>query len=235
MDVEVYPDDAAVAAKAAVVIAESARRAVSGRGRFVMAVSGGKTPWMMLRELANEQIAWDKVHVFQIDERIAPLGHPDRNLTHLRESLLEHAPLKPEQIHAMPVEAADLEAAAAQYSLTLQEFAGDPPVLDLAHLGMGPDGHTASLVPGDPVLDVRDRDIALTGVYQGRRRMTMTYPILNRSRMILWLITGAEKAPMLQRLRKSDPSIPSGRVHCNSMLVLADQAAIGSSGEHAHA
>src|SRR5205085_4855927 len=124
-----------------------AREAVAKRGIFTMAVSGGRTPWVMLRELANEQVPWDKVHVFQIDERIAPAGDPDRNLTHLRESLLSHAPLRPEQIHAMPVEAADLPAAALRYARTLQEFAGAPPVLDLAHLGLGPDGPTASLVP----------------------------------------------------------------------------------------
>ena len=158
-----------------------------------MAVSGGHTPWQMLRALATKDVPWKDVHVVQVDERVAPAGDPDRNLTHLHESLLEHAPLRREQIHAMPVEAADLEAAAERYAKTLKEIAGSPPVLDLAHLGLGPDGHTASLVPGDPVLNVSDRDVALTGVYQGRRRMTLTYPILNRSRRILWLVTGNDK------------------------------------------
>src|SRR5205823_3567171 len=128
-----------------------------------------------------------------------PPGHPDRNLTHVRESLLEHAPLRQEQVHAMPVEAPDLQAAAARYTLTLQEIAGSPPVLDLVHLGLGPDGHTASLVPGDPVLAVTDADVAPTGVYQGRRRLTLTYPIINRSRRILWLVTGGEKVGMFVR------------------------------------
>jgi 6-phosphogluconolactonase len=172
-------------------------------------------------------VPWDAVHVFQIDERIAPAGDPDRNLTHLRESLLSHAPLRPGQIHAMPVEAADPVAGAAQYAKTLQEFAGNPPVLDLAHLGMGPDGHTASLVPGDAALDITDRDVALTGVYQGRNRMTLTYPILNRSRKILWLVTGGEKVSMLQRLCNGDESIPSGRIRREDALVLADGAAAG--------
>ena len=228
MEIEVFDDEAAVARRAAAIIAANAREAVSQRGTFVMAVSGGKTPWIMLRDLASEPLPWDKVQVFQIDERIAPARDPDRNLTHLQESLLEHAPLKPEQIHAMPVEAANLEGAAAEYFATLKKFAGDPPVLDLAHLGMGPDGHTASLVPQDPVLDVLNQDVAITGLYQGRRRMTVTYPLLNRSRLILWLITGAEKAPMLERLRQGDPSIPSGRIRCNSMVTLADKAAAGA-------
>jgi 6-phosphogluconolactonase len=176
----------------------------------------------MLRALADEDVPWAGVHVTQVDERVAPTGHPDRNFTHLRESLLENASLRPEQIHAMPVEGAGLDAAVAGYARTLQELAGLPPVLDLVHLGLGPDGHTASLVPGDPVLDVTDTDVALTGVYQGRRRMTLTYPILNRSRRILWLVTGSEKFEMLRRLRAGDMSIPAGRVRQVEALVLAD-------------
>ena len=129
-----------------------------------------------------------------------PPGDADRNLTHLHESLLEHAPLRPEQIHAMPVESADLEAAAREYAATLAAIAGTPPVLDLVHLGLGPDGHTASLIPGDPVLEVTDADVATTGVYQNRRRMTLTYPLINRARSILWLVTGSEKHEMLRRL-----------------------------------
>ena len=197
MKLEVLADADAVARKAAAIIAAEARRAAAAQGRFIMAVSGGHTPWLMLQALAGEEVPWDNVHVVQVDERVAPAGHPDRNLTHVRETLLAHAPLRPEQVHAMPVEDADLQAAAAQYARTLQDIAGSPPVLDLVHLGLGPDGHTASLVPGDPVLDVTDADVALTGVYQGRRRMTLTYPIINRSRRILWLVTGSEKVGML--------------------------------------
>src|SRR5262245_40242340 len=174
MKIEILTDANAVASKAAEIIATEARAAVAARGRFVMAVSGGHTPWQMLRALANEDVPWKSVHVVQVDERAAPAGDPDRNLTHLRESLLEHAPLQPEQIHAMPVESPDLDDAAKRYAKTLQEIAGSPPVLDLAHLGLGPDGHTASLVPGDPVLKVTDADVALTGIYQNRRRMTLT-------------------------------------------------------------
>jgi len=225
MNIEILPDANAVARKAAEIIAAEARSAVAARGRFVMAVSGGHTPWQMLRALANEKVPWESVHVVQVDERVAPAGDADRNLSHLRESLLEQAPLRPEQIHAMPVESPDLDAAAKRYALTLQEIAGSPPVLDLVHLGLGPDGHTASLVPGDPVLKVTDVDVALTGVYQGRRRMTLTYPMLNRARRILWLVTGNDKVNALARLREGDTSIPAGRIQAANALVLADQAA----------
>lgn len=228
MKIEILSDADAVAREAAAIIAAEARTAVSERGRFVVAVSGGHTPWEMLRFLSKEKVPWENVHLVQVDERVAPAGHPDRNLTHLHESLLEHAPLHPDQIYAMPVELADLEAAASQYAATLTKIAGSPPVLDLVHLGMGPDGHTASLVPGDPVLDVTDADVAATGIYQGRRRLTLTYPIINRSRRILWLVTGAEKVGMLARLRDGDRSIPSGRVSQERALVLADRAAAGS-------
>jgi 6-phosphogluconolactonase len=225
MKLEVFEDDAAVAKAAAATIAADARAAVAARGRFIMAVSGGKTPWIMLRELANQEVPWKDVHVFQVDERIAPAGDPDRNLKHLRDSLLEHVPLPSEQIYAMPVESADIEAAAKQYAQTLEQVAGSPPVLDLAHLGMGPDGHTASLVPNDPVLNVKDADVGLTGVYMGRRRMTLTYPVLNRSRRILWLMTGAEKVAMLPRLLEGDTTIPSGRISRDQAVVIADRAA----------
>ena len=225
MKVQVFADADAVARAAAQFIAAEARAAVTARGRFIMAVSGGKTPWQMLRNLANEEVPWPHVHIVQVDERIAPAGDPDRNLTHLRESLLSHAPLPPEHIYAMPVEETDLEAAAASYARTLETISGSPPVLDLAHLGLGPDGHTASLVPGDEVLNVTDRDVALTGVYQNRRRMTLTYPLLNRSRKILWLVTGAEKVEMVIRLRDGDVTIPSGRVRQENALLLTEHSA----------
>jgi len=188
-------------------------------------VSGGRTPWMMLRVLSGQDMPWDKVHVVQVDERVAPAGHTDRNLTHLHESLLKHASLPVDHIHAMSVEASDLETAAAQYATILNTIAGSPPVLDLVHLGLGPDGHTASLVPGDPALNVTDADVTVTGIYQGRRRMTLTYPILNRARRILWLVTGSEKAGMLTRLRDGDRSIPAGLVRREQAFVLADPAA----------
>jgi len=227
MKVEMLGDADSVARRGAAIIAGEAREAIAKCGRFILAVSGGQTPWVMLRVLAGEKVPWASVHVVQVDERVAPVGHPDRNLTHLRESLLARAPLRLEQVYGMPVELPDLEAAAARYGQILQEIAGSPPVLDLVHLGLGPDGHTASLVPGDPVLEVTNVDVALTGVYRGRRRMTLTYPMINRSRRILWLVTGSEKAGMLARLRNGDLSIPGGRVCQDQALVLADRAAAG--------
>jgi len=225
MKMEVFSDVDSTAQAAAVFIAKEARTAVAARRRFVMAVSGGHTPWIMLRGLTQQAVPWDAVHLVQVDERVAPEGDPDRNLTHLRESLLQHCPLRSDQIYSMPVAAADLSAGAMEYAATLRNIAGSPPVLDLVHLGLGPDGHTASLIPGDPVLDVVDTDVAVTGVYQGRRRMTLTYPVLNRSRRILWLVTGAEKVGMLQRLVRGDPSIPAGRVQQQNAVVFADRAA----------
>jgi 6-phosphogluconolactonase len=217
---EVFPDPDAVAQRAAERIAGASRAAVSARGRFAVAVSGGRTPWLMLRALAALDVPWPFVELFQVDERIAPAGDPDRNLTRLRECLPPAV-----RLHPMPVEERDLDAAAAEYARTLAQAVGAPPVLDLVHLGLGPDGHTASLVPGDAVLEVADRDVALTAPYQGRRRMTLTYPILDRAREILWLVTGADKAGMLARLRDGDPSIPAGRVRGERAIALVDRAA----------
>ncbi len=225
MVMKLLPDAGAAAREAVAHIAAVARAAVAERGRFVAAFSGGHTPLVMLRALADEDIPWACAHIMQVDERVAPAEDPDRNLTGLRECLLEHAPLRPEQIYAMPVESSDLRAAARAYALTLSRIAGSPPVLDLVHLGLGTDGHTASLVPGDPVLHVSDADVALTGVYQQHRRMTLTYPMLNRSRRILWLVTGDEKAGMLARLIDGDTSIPAGLVNRSRAVVLADQGA----------
>jgi 6-phosphogluconolactonase len=216
-----------VAREGASLVAQDARAAVAARGCFAFAVSGGSTPWRMLRLLADEDMPWERVDLFQVDERIAPDGDPERNLTHLRESLLLRVPLAEDRIHAMPVGAPDLGRAVREHSGALRRVAGSPPVLDLVHLGLGADGHTASLVPGDAVLEVRDADVALTArAYQGRRRMTLTFPVLDRARRVLWLVTGRSKAAMLERLRRGDEAIPAGRVRRERALLLVDRDAL---------
>jgi 6-phosphogluconolactonase len=218
LEVEVLADADAVARRGADVVAEHAAEAVADHGRFTFAVSGGRTPWAMFAALYG-RMPWEQVTIFQVDERVAPDGDPDRNLTHLLRSL---PPGGAADVRAMPVEAADLERAADDYAAAL------PDAIDLVHLGLGPDGHTASLVPGDAVLDVTDRDVAVTGDYQGRRRMTLTYPALDRARHILWLVTGDDKVDAVRRLRDGDRSIPAGRVSTENALVIADAAAAGS-------
>jgi len=227
MKIEILRDADAVAVRAAELIAEVVRTAVAERGRCALAVSGGRTPWQMLRELAVQALPWRDIHIFQIDERVAPSGDADRNLTHIAESLTSRVALPAKNMHAMPVENADLVGAAAAYARDLASVAGTPAVLDLVHLGLGPDGHTASLVPGDPVLAIADTTVAITGAYQGHRRMTLTYPVLDHARHILWIVTGAEKIGMLRRLQAGDPSIPAGRVRSDRALILADSSAAG--------
>lgn len=225
MHEETLPDTDAVARRAAGVIAESAREAVAARGRFLLATSGGSTPWLMLRYLAHEDVPWSKVSLFQVDERIAPAGHADRNLTHLERSLLAELPEPPGGVYPMPVEIDQSALAARLYDDTVGLVAGDPSIFDLIHLGLGEDGHTASLLRGDPVLDVDDVDVAVSGLYHGRLRLTLTYPVLNRARRLLWVVTGAAKAPMLARLRLGDRTIPAGRVCAGRALILSDRAA----------
>jgi 6-phosphogluconolactonase len=225
MKVEVLPDPASVAARAAAVVAAEARAAVAARGRFTLAVSGGRTPRAMLRALAVEQVPWGAVDVFQVDERVAPAGHEDRNLTHVLAGLAGAPGLDPSRVHAMPVEEADLASAAARYAAELRAVAGSPPVLDLVHLGMGDDGHTASLVPGDPALQIADADVTMAGPYQGRARMTLTFPALDRARRVLWVVVGAGKAAAVARLRAGDRAIPAGRVRADRALLIADAAA----------
>jgi 6-phosphogluconolactonase len=205
----------AVAQAGAEFVAGQARTAVEERGIFHFAVSGGHTPWAMFAALASQEVAWDAVVIYQVDERVAPPGDPSRNLTHLTEALGS----APATVLPMPVNDADLTAAADAYATDL------PEQFDLVHLGLGDDGHTASLVPGDPVLSVTDRLVAVTGPYQGHERMTLTYPALGRARQLLWLVTGADKKAPLSSLLAGDTTIPAGRVQAAASLVLADQAA----------
>jgi 6-phosphogluconolactonase len=214
---EVLPGPEAAARRGAALIAERADAAIADHGSFSLAVSGGHGPWRMFEILGEHGLDWPRVEVFQVDERVAPAGHPDRNLTHLERSLPEAAA---GSIRPMPVEDTELDAAAARYGESL------PEPLDLVHLGLGPDGHTASLVPGDPVLDVADRPVATTGPYQGRRRMTLTYPALDAARGIVWLVTGVKKREAVAKLRAGDASIPAGRVAGENAVVIADPTAV---------
>jgi 6-phosphogluconolactonase len=219
-EVEVLPNSDAAAERFASLLAVRLRALVDARGSTTAALSGGSGPWQAFRLLADEAVPWQAVELFQVDERVAPPGDDERNLTHLEASLpaAGWARMRP-----MPVEAGDLDAAAAEYAGLL------PDSLDLVHLGLGPDGHTASLVPDDPVLEVGDRDVAVTfSEYQGTRRMTLTYPMLDRSRELLWLVTGDSKVEALRLLLAGDPSIPAGRVRAGRSLIVADRAAAGS-------
>jgi 6-phosphogluconolactonase len=216
-EIEILPDADAAARRAAAFVAGFAREATAGGRRFTFAVSGGKTPAAMFGYLRDADMPWENTTIFQVDERIAPEGHPDRNLTGLLE-LLGHMHAK---IVAMPVDLDDLRAAATRYADWLPER------IDLVHLGLGDDGHTASLVPGDPVLDIDDRTVALTEEYKGRRRMTLTYPGIATARQLLWLAAGADKAEPLRKLLASDPSIPAGRVVAESSTIFTDRAAAG--------
>ena len=227
MQVDVLADPAAVARSAAQFIAAQASAAMVARGRFKFAVSGGHTPWAMLRELSTLDVDWTNVFLFQVDERVAPPGDDSRNLTHIRASLVDRVPLPAANVFPMPVERNDLAAAAAQYAQTLATAIGTPPVLDLVHLGLGPDGHTASLVPGDPVLQEDFADVGLTQPYQGHRRMTLTYPMINRARCVMFVVTGPDKLSAMAALRRGDPKIPASGVTGERIVLMADAAAAG--------
>jgi 6-phosphogluconolactonase len=220
---EVFDSPEAVHKRGAELMAEAAKEAVAERGRAELAVSGGSDPWPMFSQLEDLFGGWDKADVFQVDERVAPAGSDERNLTHLIESLSIGAQ---GSIKPMPVTDEDLEAAAERYAQSLPER------LDLAHLGIGPDGHTASLVPGDPVLEVTDKRVAVTsGEYEGVRRMTLTYPEIEQVRSLLWVVTGESKVDALKKLIDQDPSTPSGRVRPGGeSLILADRAAAPDAG-----
>ncbi len=215
---EVTDDADALARRAAAWVAERLRDTVAARGAVSFAVSGGRTPWAMFAHLERETVPWEHVVLYQVDERVAPAGDPDRNLGHLRDALVG----APADLRPMPVEADDLAAACSEYA------AGLPERFDLVHLGLGPDGHTASLVPGDPVLDVVDRLVATTGgTYQGRHRMTLTYPALARADQLLWLVEGAGKRGALEGLLAGRRDLPAGRVTAGASLIMADRAAAG--------
>jgi 6-phosphogluconolactonase len=185
------------------------------------------TPWRAFRALSEEDVPWDRVHLFQVDERVAPPGDPERNYSHLKEALIDRIAIPSANVHPMSVEAEIFDEEARRYEAILRRIAGTPPVLDLVQLGLGEDGHTASLFPGDPVLQVVESDVAVSGLHKGRRRMTLTFPAIDRARCVLWLVTGSGKSAALERLRAGDRSIPAGRVRSDRAVLLADKAAEG--------
>jgi len=207
-----FASAAQAAAAAARHVADCFARAMAERGQFTLALSGGSTPWAMLAILSDMDLDWSATHLFQVDERRAPDGDAARNLSHTRSHFTDRIGLAESRIHAMPVTADDFVAGAHEYADTLARVCGDPPVLDLVHLGMGGDGHTASLLPGDELLDVTGADVGVTGLYQGHCRMSLTFPAINRARNIMWLVNGTDKSAMLQSMIDADHSIPAGRI-----------------------
>lgn len=217
-ELRVFEDPGSAVLAAADLVANRARNAISAKGTFFFAASGGRSPWGMFTSLVGQPLPWPAVTVHQVDERVAPAGSEERNLTQLAAVL---APVAVELV-PMPVEDDDLEAAAERYG------AGLPERFDLIHLGLGPDGHTASLVPGDPILEVRDRPVAVTAhPYQGARRMSLTYPALARTAELMWLVTGEDKHEALAKLMRGDPSVPASGVVAPRSVLLCDRAAAG--------
>jgi 6-phosphogluconolactonase len=220
--IDILPDAGELARRGAEQVVSAARSAVARSGRAVLAFSGGSTPARMFAALAGESLPWSQIHVFQVDERVAPDGDPDRNIGQIRSALVERGVLPEANLHAMPVTAPDLRAAAAAYAEVLAASTGG--VIDLVHLGLGDDGHTASWPPGDPVVD-SESDVAVVGPYRGRVRMTVTPRLVNRATRILWLVSGADKAEALRRLVAGDPAVPASRVRRRGAVLLADRAA----------
>ncbi len=222
------PDAGAAAAAAAEEIAVACRAAVASRSLALIAVSGGETPWRMLERFRELELPWSRLHVAQVDERIAPPGDPRRNLGRLAQILVRDGPLPESQLLPMPVEAADVGAAAVGYQRVLEQTGGAPLQFDVVQLGLGSDGHTASLVPDDAALDVTDRDVAVSSEYQGLRRMTLTYPPLNRARQRVWLVTGGSKSARLAELLAgaAGGDAPALRVSREHTVVVADADAL---------
>ena len=226
MKTELFPTADQVAAGAAAYLEQEIRDALTHQKSFSLAISGGRTPWEMLKILSKADLPWQQVNLFQVDERVAPDGHADRNLTQLFQAIAGTPMVTQLRIFPMPVLAEDLEEGCREYTQVLDEVT-EGKGLDLIHLGLGSDGHTASLVPGDGVMEVQDRLVACTqNTYQGRIRMTLTYPLLNSAKQLLWIVTGSEKQEMVQRLIQQDPSIPAGRLRQENALLLVDQAAM---------
>ena len=222
---EIFSSADQVAFEAAKYLEQRIKETLHVEKKFSMAISGGRTPWEMLKVLSQAELPWTRVNFFQVDERVAPDGHADRNLTQLYQSIAGSTMATTLQIFPMPVTAANLDSASQEYAESIHTIT-EGKGLDLIHLGMGSDGHTASLVPSDGVLTINDREVACTEhAYQGRKRMTLTYPLLNSAKHILWIVTGAEKREMVQRLLQQDASIPAGLVSQKNALLMVDNDA----------
>jgi len=215
-------EDADAAGRAAAAcIARHLDAAVSSRGRATLAISGGRSPWGMLDQLAALAVDWKSVHLFQVDERIAGRDDAARNWNRfLAGALAQRIPAG--NRHPMPVEIADPDAAADSYAGTLADWAGEPPELDVVHLGLGADGHTASLFAGDSPLGETLRPVAASRLHDGYRRLTLTLPALAGARCIIWFAVGAARRAALARLLDGDAAIPAGRVRRDRAVCFTD-------------
>jgi 6-phosphogluconolactonase len=220
----VEADAEAAAARAALEIASACEAALDERQLALTAFSGGRTPWRMIEKLRSCALGWSDIHVAQVDERIVPPGDERRNITRLEALLVREGPLPRDNLLDMPVGATDLAAAARSYQDILESLGGKPLRFDVVQLGLGVDGHAASLIPGDPVLDATV-DVAVSGEYDGTRRMTLTLPALSRARQRVWLVTGADKAARLKDLVDGTAAIPANRVERRGTIVIADSDA----------
>jgi 6-phosphogluconolactonase len=214
VDVMVNDTAEAAAVAAAQRIADELAGAVTARGRATVALSGGSTPLPMFERLAGLPLPWAHVHVFQVDERAVAAADDSRNWLH-QQSVAQRVPEK--NRHPMPVERSDGDLA---YSTVLQEAVGLPPIFDVVHLGIGDDGHTASLFPGDPALSTFDHDVVWTEVHRGHRRLTLTLPVLSRARHQVWLVAGSGKAAAVRQLTEPGAEAPAALVVAGAAATL---------------
>jgi 6-phosphogluconolactonase len=235
-DVTVLTDPAALARHAADIVSQAASRK---QGRFAVALSGGSTPRALYALLAQPDYSrafpWERTHWFWGDERFVPHDDPLSNYRMVREAMLSHAPVPAENIHAVPTEGMTPEAAAQAYQRILQDFYGAPtldpekPLFDINLLGLGPDGHTASLFPDTDALNQRDRWVTSVIGAKAEARITLTYPALESSMQAIFLVAGKDKAPMLKRLIEGDQALPAARLSPTGRLsIFADRQAMES-------
>jgi 6-phosphogluconolactonase len=225
MDLRVFETADAAATAAADWLAQVLTGAVAARGRASLALSGGRTPWRMLQALPEHMHSWAGLTVYQVDERAVPVDDERRNGHRIASLLVVPGRLTPEQFRPMPAEQLPLDVAAQHYAAALAADLGTPPIFDVVQLGLGADAHTASLIPGDPLLSVTDRAVGVSSPYQGTLRLSLTFPVLNAARARLWLVTGSDKIEALGALLRGDTSLPCGRVSADNAVIFADVAA----------